>query len=79
MNVRRLSTDESTTSAEISSPDSSATPTARPSRTRIRATGASVRISAPWARAALPIASLMPPVPPFGMPQARNAPSISPM
>ena len=30
-------------------------------------------------RAALAIALEMPPVPPFGMPQARNAPSISPM
>ena len=50
-----------------------------PARTSTRATGASVRISAPSARAALPIASLIPPVPPFGMPQARNAPSISPM
>ena len=45
----------------------------------IRATGASSRISAPWARAALPIALETPPVPPRGMPQARNAPSISPM
>ena len=45
----------------------------------MRATGASVRISAPKLRAALAIASLMPPVPPRGMPQARNAPSISPM
>ena len=45
----------------------------------IRATGASVRISAPSARAADAIAFEIPPVPPFGMPQARNAPSISPM
>ena len=65
--------------APISSPDSRATPTARPPLTITRATGASVRISAPSARAALPIALLMPPVPPFGIPQARNAPSISPM
>ena len=79
MNVRRESTDERTTSASISSPDSSATPVARPPRTTIRATGASVRISAPSARAALPIAFEIPPVPPFGMPQARKAPSISPM
>ena len=47
--------------------------------TSMRATGASVRISAPASRAALAIASLTPPVPPSGMPQARNAPSISPM
>ena len=45
----------------------------------MRSTRASVRISAPSARAALPIAFETPPVPPFGMPQARNAPSISPM
>ena len=46
----------------------------------IRATGASVRISAPERRAPrCAIASLTPPVPPLGMPQARNAPSISPM
>ena len=68
-----------TTRASISSPDSSTTPVARPSRTRMRATGASVRISAPNAAAALAMASLTPPVPPRGMPQARNAPSISPM
>ncbi len=45
----------------------------------MRATGASVRISAPSARAAEPMAFETPPVPPFGMPQARKAPSISPM
>jgi hypothetical protein len=79
MNVRRLSTDERTTPASISSPDSRTTPLARPPPTRIVATDASVRISAPFARAALPMAFEMPPVPPFGIPQARNAPSISPM
>ena len=67
------------TSAWISSPDSRATPTARPPLTMMLATGALSRISAPSACAALPIALLTPPVPPLGMPQARNAPSISPM
>ena len=70
---------ERTASASIVSPDSSVTPTARPPRTSIAATGASVRISAPWARAAAAMARLTPPVPPRGMPQARKAPSISPM
>jgi len=45
----------------------------------MRATGASVRISAPKLRAASAIDWLMPPVPSLGMPQARKAPSISPM
>ena len=78
-NVRCASSDDRIESARISSPDSSTTPIARPPLTMTLATGASVRISAPSARAALPIALLTPPVPPFGMPQARNAPSISPM
>ena len=43
---------EATVVASISSPPSSATPWARPSRTRILATGALVRISTPLARAA---------------------------
>ena len=60
-------------------PTRATTPMARPPLTMTRATGASVRISAPSARAALAIASQIPPVPPFGMPHARNAPSISPM
>ncbi len=78
-NVRLESSDDRIESAWISSPDSSATPTARPPLTMTFATGASVRISAPSARAASPIALLIPPVPPLGMPHARNAPSISPM
>ena len=78
-NVRLASSELRTASARISSPSSRTTPIARPSFVRIRSTGASSRISAPSARAALPIALLTPPVPPFGMPQARNAPSISPM
>ena len=79
MNVRRTSTEDRIEVASSSSPDSRTTPVARPPPTWILATGASVRISAPFARAALAIAFEMPPVPPFGMPQARNAPSISPM
>ena len=44
-----------------------------------RATGASVRISAPCSRAADAIDSLTAPVPPLAKPQALMAPSISPM
>ena len=77
--VSRESTELRTAWAMISSPDSRATPTARPSRTMMRATGASIRISAPSARAELPMAFETPPVPPRGIPQARKAPSISPM
>ena len=77
------SADESTVDASISSPLSSTTPVARvvpwPVDVRILATGASVRISAPSAWAARAIAYDTPPVPPLGMPQARKAPSISPM
>ncbi len=78
-NVRFESTLDSTASAWIVSPLSSVTPVVRPPLTSMRATGASVRISTPSESAALPIAVLTPPVPPFGMPHARNAPSISPM
>jgi hypothetical protein len=49
--------------------DSSATPTGAPRFTMTRSTGASVRISAPSARAALPIALLTPPVRPWGCPR----------
>ncbi len=63
----------------ISSPFSSTTPVARPSLHEHLRTGASVRISAPNARAALAIARLTEPLPPFAKPHARNAPSISPM
>ena len=78
-NVTRGSALERTASASSVSPDWSVTPTARPPRTSIDATAASVRISAPSSRAAEAIARLTPPVPPRGMPQARKAPSISPM
>ena len=78
-NVRFESTDESTASASMTSPLSSVTPVVRPPFTSMRATGASVRISTPSESAALAIAFDTPPVPPLGMPHARNAPSISPM
>ena len=42
-------------------------------------TGALVRISTPSARAELAIAAVTPPLPFLAKPQARNAPSISPM
>ena len=77
--MRLASTDETTTEASISSPDSSTTPVARSPRVLMCATGASVRMTAPASRAAPASASLMAPVPPRGMPQLRNAPSISPM
>ena len=64
-NVRRGSTLDSTTSASSSSPVASVTPTARPCLTRMPATGASVRISAPASRAAPAIACEMAPVPPL--------------
>ena len=78
-NVRRTSALDSTAPASIASPFSSTTPVARPPCTRTSATGASVLISAPSERAAEAMALLTPPVPPRGMPHARNAPSISPM
>jgi len=68
-----------TTPASYSSPLASATPAARPPRTITLATGAPVRISTPSARAELAIAAVTPPVPFLAKPQARNAPSISPM
>ena len=77
--VRRTSALDRTAGTSISSPDSSTMPVACPAPVRIRATGASHRISAPNPRAADAMASLIDPVPPFGMPHARNDPSISPM
>ncbi len=68
-----------TTCARSSSPFASATPLARPPLTSTFATGALVRISTPSACAERAIAALTPPVPFFAKPQARNAPSISPM
>ena len=79
MNVQRESSEDITTPASISSPESNTTPVARPPCVLIRATGASVRISTPSANAAPAIAYAIAPVPPRGMPQARKAPSISPM
>jgi hypothetical protein len=78
-NVCRASRLERTTSARSSSPSSRATPVTRSPSTRSDPTVVRHRISAPAARAALPMAFDTPPVPPRGMPHARNAPSISPM
>ena len=80
-NVRRTSAEEITTPAGISSPLSRTTPVARSraGESLTRLTPAPVRISAPCARAALAIAALIAPVPPLCRPQARKAPSISPM
>ena len=65
--------------ASISSPPSSTTPVARPSRTLMRSIDVFVRISTPASAAAPAMAMLMAPVPPREKPQARKAPSISPM
>jgi hypothetical protein len=73
-NVSRGSTLEETTLAPISSPDSRATPVARPFFVKIFAIGDSVRISAPASRAASAIALEIAPVPPRANPQARKAP-----
>ena len=54
--------------AEISVPSSSVTPVARPSRTSMRATSASVRISAPASRTADAIACVIEPIPPITWP-----------
>ncbi len=77
--VRRGSRQLTTTLAPISSPLARATPDARPPFTITFSTVASVRISAPNALADRAMVSLMAPVPPFWNPQARKAPSISPM
>ena len=81
-NCRKLrlgSAADSTIFAWISSPFSSATPAARPPRTITLRTGAPVRISTPSDRADEAMAAETPPVPFLAKPQARNAPSISPM
>ncbi len=67
-----------TTPAVISSPDSRRTPAARPASTRMRATGASVRISTPRSRAEAAMAWVIEPMPPFASAQAPRTPSISP-
>ena len=64
-----------TTGARSSSPFSSATPTARPPRTRIFFTRASVRISAPNDSAERRIASETPPMPPCWKPHEPRWPS----
>ena len=55
-------------------PLSSSTPAARPSSTRIRSTGAPVRIVAPASRAASAIASVSRPIPPRTKPHCRIPP-----
>ena len=69
---------EATIGARISSPSARVTPTTRPSRTSIEATGALVRISAPAASAERAIAWLIAPMPPITWPQPPEIPSISP-
>ena len=64
-----------TTGARSSVPSSSATPTARPPRTRIFFTRASVRISPPNASAAVRIESETPPIPPCWKPHEPRWPS----
>ena len=64
-----------TTSARSSSPDSSTTPRALPSRTSMRATLASVRTVAPNDSAALRNAPVTPPIPPRGKPHVPSSPS----
>ena len=64
---------EATIGARISSPSARVTPTTRPSRTSIEATGAPVRISAPAASAERAIAWLIAPMPPDHLaPAARD-------
>ena len=65
--------------ASISSPLASVTPVTRPSRVRIRATSAPVRICAPNVRAAAASAPVTPPIPPRGKPHAPACPSVPPM
>ena len=66
--------------ASTSSPDARVTPaTWPPGMTRILATAAPVRISAPNERAAPARALVTPPIPPRGNPHAPAWPSTSPM
>ena len=73
------STADITTFACSSSPLVSATPLARPPWTVTCSTDAFRRISTPSASAEFAIACATPPVPFLAKPQARKAPSISPM
>ena len=68
---------ESTVAASITSPDSSSTPVAAPPSASTRATGASVRISAPASRAASAIIRVTSPMPPGTKPQRRMPPPAS--
>ena len=69
---------ESTSGALSASPLSSVTPVTRPPATSIDATDASVRISAPWARALAASASEIAPMPPLTCAHAPWTPLISP-
>ncbi len=66
---------DTTTRARISSPFSSTTPAAVPFSTRMRATRAFSRTSAPWLRAAASIALDTAPMPPSWNPQLPRWPS----
>ena len=70
---------EITISELYSSPFSKVTPTARPFFTFTFFTGASVMISTPKCSAERAMAILTAPVPPRWNPQARKAPSMSPI
>ncbi len=59
-------------------PSASVTPVTSPPTESIEATSASVRISAPAARALEAIASLIAPIPPITWPQEPTLPSSSP-
>jgi hypothetical protein len=68
-----------TVPAATSSPLARVTPVTRPPLTRILATSAPVRISAPDERAAAASAAVTPPMPPRGKPQAPACPSSPPI
>ena len=70
---------DSTTRAVSSSPLASVTPSARPPVTRIRATGAPVRICIPCACPAAAMASLIAPMPPITCPKKPGTASSPPV
>jgi len=74
-NAVRGCSEDTTTPAAISSPDSSTTPVARPPLAWTRATGAPVLISTPKPRAAAAMASATAPMPPSWKPQLPRWPS----
>ncbi len=77
--VTLASTPDATRVPWISVPSCSTTPRVEPSFTRIFATSALVRISAPFSRAAAAIELLMPPMPPRTYPHTPRTPSHSPI